>query len=163
MTKTARITWAAASARRLERQFLAMSVGTGTPVPDVVAAMPGAPFQVLSAAEPSVGMRAEGVTRADVRTAPWPAGAPASLMKTHGPRGMRAGNFPVLPVDGVVAGVRHQRNSRDGAPRSRWNRWGVRRRGWQRREPAAQADRVGDALEAEAELVVGEGTVGAHA
>ncbi|MEU6100644.1 winged helix DNA-binding domain-containing protein [Streptomyces flaveolus] len=90
MTKTARITWAAASARRLERQFLAMSARTGTPVADVVAAMLGAHAQVLSAAELSVGMRADGVTRVDVRTALWPAGAPAapaSLVKTHGPRG----------------------------------------------------------------------------
>ncbi|MER7190290.1 winged helix DNA-binding domain-containing protein [Streptomyces flaveolus] len=93
MTKTARIPWAAASARRLERQFLAMSARTGTPVAEVVAAMLGAHAQVLSAAELSVGMRADGVTRVDVRTALWPAGepatpaAPASLVKTHGPRG----------------------------------------------------------------------------
>jgi hypothetical protein len=72
------MTWAAASARRLERQFLAMSARTGTPVADAVATMLGAHAQVLSAAEPSVGMRADGVTRVDVRTARWPAGAPAA-------------------------------------------------------------------------------------
>ncbi|MFC7017683.1 winged helix DNA-binding domain-containing protein [Streptomyces viridiviolaceus] len=100
MTTTARITWGAASARRLQRQFLASSARTGTPVADVVGAMLAAHAQVLSAAEVSVGIRsAEGVTRADVRAALWPgtAGAagppaapgssPATLVKTYGPRG----------------------------------------------------------------------------
>ncbi|MFD8275831.1 hypothetical protein [Streptomyces flaveolus] len=85
----------------------------------------------------------------DVRTALWQAGepatpaAPASLVKTHGPRGT------VEPLGRLAAR--------------------------QRREPAAQAARAGDVLEAEAELVVGEaepvvgeaepvvGEVGAHA
>ncbi|MEV4042472.1 winged helix DNA-binding domain-containing protein [Streptomyces sp. NPDC049744] len=95
MTKTTGITWAAASARRLERQFLAMSARTGTPVADVAAAMLGVHAQVLSAAELSVGLRADGVTRADVREALWPTASPTapppppspSLVKTHGPRG----------------------------------------------------------------------------
>ncbi|AQS67789.1 winged helix DNA-binding domain-containing protein [Streptomyces pactum] len=118
MTKTVRITWGAASARRLERQFLAMSARTGTPVADVAGAMLGVHAQVLSAAELSLGLRTDGVTRADVRTSLWPTGsasAPAStapstpastapsasastspsasastapsLVKTHGPRG----------------------------------------------------------------------------
>jgi hypothetical protein len=90
MTKTVGITWAAASARRLERQFLAMSARTGTPVADVAGAMLGVHAQVLSAAELSVGLRTDGVTRMDVRAALWPSGSPStppSLVKTHGPRG----------------------------------------------------------------------------
>ncbi|MFG2127890.1 winged helix DNA-binding domain-containing protein [Streptomyces sp. NPDC048751] len=83
---TVSITWAEASARRFERQFLANPVSTGTPtaVADVVAAMLGAHAQVASAAEVSVGVRAEGVTRADVRAALADDG---TLVKTHGPRG----------------------------------------------------------------------------
>ncbi|MFD7403785.1 winged helix DNA-binding domain-containing protein [Streptomyces sp. NPDC059866] len=78
------ITWDRASARRLERQLLAIPAAAGTPVADVVAAMLGAHAQVLSAAELSVGARAAGVTRADVRTALW---EERSLVKTYGPRG----------------------------------------------------------------------------
>ncbi|MEU0741717.1 winged helix DNA-binding domain-containing protein [Streptomyces sp. NPDC006134] len=87
MKTTARITWAAASARRLERQFLAISpAAPGAPLADVVGAMLAAHAQVLSAAEVSVGVRADaGVTRADVRAALW--GAERSLVKTYGPRG----------------------------------------------------------------------------
>lgn len=84
MTTTVSITWEAASARRAERQFLAAPAGTGTPVDEVVGAMLGAHAQVLSAAEVSVGMRADGVTRADVRAALWDH---RSLIKTYGPRG----------------------------------------------------------------------------
>ncbi|MGW4547804.1 winged helix DNA-binding domain-containing protein [Streptomyces violaceorubidus] len=103
MTKTTGITWAAASARRFERQFLAMPARTDTSVADVAAAVLGVHAQVLSAAELSVGLRADGVTRADVRGALWPAASPTapppppssppslspspSLVKTHGPRG----------------------------------------------------------------------------
>ncbi|GGN82200.1 hypothetical protein GCM10011579_069610 [Streptomyces albiflavescens] len=81
---TLRITWDEASARRMERQFLAVPAKAGTPVADVVGAMLGAHAQVLSAAEVSVGVRADGVTRADVRAALW---EDRSLVKTHGPRG----------------------------------------------------------------------------
>ncbi|MET7568173.1 winged helix DNA-binding domain-containing protein [Streptomyces sp. NPDC005492] len=85
---TSTITWSRASARRLERQFLDTPAETGTPVADVVSAMLGAHAQVLSAAEVSVGVRAADRTRADVRTALRPDdGSPASLLKTHGPRG----------------------------------------------------------------------------
>ncbi|MFG2318036.1 winged helix DNA-binding domain-containing protein [Streptomyces tendae] len=99
MTETTGITWAEASARRHERQFLAMPARTGTPVADVAAAMLGVHAQVLSAAELSLGLRTDGVTRADVREALWPTAPPAapapppppapssSLVKTHGPRG----------------------------------------------------------------------------
>jgi hypothetical protein len=84
MTTTVKITWDAASARRAERQFLAGPAGTGTPVAEVAGAMLGAHAQVLSAAEVSVGMRADGVTRADVQAALWD---DRSLIKTYGPRG----------------------------------------------------------------------------
>ncbi|KMS68108.1 hypothetical protein ACM01_40130 [Streptomyces viridochromogenes] len=78
------ITWDQASARRMERQFLARPAERGTPVADVVGAMLGAHAQVLSAAEVSVGVRSAGVTRADVRAALWD---DRSLVKTFGPRG----------------------------------------------------------------------------
>ncbi|MGW7207267.1 winged helix DNA-binding domain-containing protein [Streptomyces sp. NPDC054837] len=81
---TVRITWTEASARRLERQFLATSAKPGVPVADVVATMLGAHAQVLSAAELSVGVRTEGTTRSHVREALW---KDRSLVKTHGPRG----------------------------------------------------------------------------
>jgi hypothetical protein len=82
---TLTISWRAASARRLERQFLANSLAAGAEAPaDVVAAMLGAHAQVPSAAEVSVGVRAEGVTRAEVRAALW---EQRSLVRTHGPRG----------------------------------------------------------------------------
>ncbi|MFJ2232440.1 winged helix DNA-binding domain-containing protein [Streptomyces sp. NPDC087859] len=81
---TVRITWTQASARRLERQFLATSAKPGVPVADVVATMLGAHAQVLSAAELSVGVRTEGTTRSHVREALW---EDRSLVKTHGPRG----------------------------------------------------------------------------
>lgn len=80
--KSKGITWDQAGARRLERQFLANPATAVTPVADVVAAMRGAHAQVMSAAELSVGVRADGVTRADVRVA-----LQESLVRTHGPRG----------------------------------------------------------------------------
>ncbi|MFF5977516.1 winged helix DNA-binding domain-containing protein [Streptomyces olindensis] len=92
---TARITWDAASARRMERQFLARPAGGGTSAAEVVAevvgAMAGAHAQVPSAAEVSVGVRASGMTRADVRAALW---EERSLVKTYGPRG----TVPLLPA-----------------------------------------------------------------
>ncbi|MEU8751075.1 winged helix DNA-binding domain-containing protein [Streptomyces chartreusis] len=78
------VTWDEVSARRLERQFLTRPAAPGTPVAEVVGAMLGAHAQVLSAAEVSVGVRAAGVTRADVRAALW---EDRSLVKTFGPRG----------------------------------------------------------------------------
>lgn len=81
---TLKITWDEASARRTERQFLAFPARAGTPVADIVGAMLGAHAQVLSAAEVSVGVRADGVTRAEVRAALW---EDRSLVKTYGPRG----------------------------------------------------------------------------
>lgn len=81
---TLEISWNEASARRLERQFLATPAEPGTAVADVVDAMLAAHAQVLSAAEVSVGVRAAGTTRAEVRAALWDE---RTLVKTHGPRG----------------------------------------------------------------------------
>ncbi|MFD3614157.1 winged helix DNA-binding domain-containing protein [Streptomyces sp. NPDC058676] len=81
---TVRITWDQASARRLERQFLAAPAERGTPAADIVGTMLAAHAQVLSAAEVSVGVRGTGTTRTDVRAA---LREDRSLVKTHGPRG----------------------------------------------------------------------------
>jgi hypothetical protein len=64
-----RTTWEQASARRLERRFLAKPAQSGTAVADVVGAVLAAHAQVLSAAEVSVGVRAAGTTWGDVRAA----------------------------------------------------------------------------------------------
>ncbi|GGS76972.1 winged helix DNA-binding domain-containing protein [Streptomyces violaceus] len=75
--------------------------------------------------------------------------------------GGQAGNYPVLLVDGVAAGVWHQRR------RGRRTTVTVEPLGLltarQQRELGEQAERVGEVLEATAELVVGEVTVGPHA
>ncbi|MET8827010.1 winged helix DNA-binding domain-containing protein [Streptomyces sp. NPDC004610] len=93
---TMAITWRAASARRLDRQFLANPAPEDIGVARIASAMLGAHAQVLSAAELSLGLRTTGRTRADVRAALAPTGgtgpgspAPAdpTLVKTHGPRG----------------------------------------------------------------------------
>ncbi|MFI5793211.1 winged helix DNA-binding domain-containing protein [Streptomyces sp. NPDC051677] len=98
---TLRISWREASARRLERQFLANSPAGGPRGPadvvtDVVAAMLGVHAQVPSAAEVAIGVRAEGVTRREVRAALW---EERSLVRTHGPRGtvhlLPAGELPL--------------------------------------------------------------------
>ncbi|MFJ5261137.1 winged helix DNA-binding domain-containing protein [Streptomyces sp. NPDC088387] len=89
---TVAITWQEASARRLERQFLANPAPEGTGVPRVVSAMLGAHAQVLSAAEVSIGVRTADHTRAAVRSALW---EERSLIKTHGPRG----TVHLLPAD----------------------------------------------------------------
>ncbi len=55
---------------------------------DVVASMLGAHAQVLSAAELSVGVRTQGLTRSDVRAALWDdRPEKRTLVKTYGPRG----------------------------------------------------------------------------
>ncbi|HUR05834.1 MAG TPA: winged helix DNA-binding domain-containing protein [Nonomuraea sp.] len=77
------MSWSQVSARRLERHGLAAPAKDATPA-DVVAAMCGAHAQVMSAAELSVGLRLDGVTRTGVREALW---GERSLVKTHGPRG----------------------------------------------------------------------------
>ncbi|MFF5648099.1 winged helix DNA-binding domain-containing protein [Streptomyces collinus] len=97
MTTNVSITWDAAGARRAERQFLAGPAGTGVPLAEVAGGMLGVHAQVLSAAELSLGMRTDGVTRADVRSALW---GDRSLVKTYGPRGtvhlLPAGELPLF-------------------------------------------------------------------
>lgn len=76
--------------------------------------------------------------------------------------GGQAGNFPVLLVDGVVAGVWHQR--RQGRRTTvTVELIGRRLTARQERELGEQVERVGEVLEAKAELVVGKVTVGPHA
>ena len=75
--------------------------------------------------------------------------------------GGQAGNFPVLLIDGVVAGVwHHKRSGRRAAitvePLGRLT-------AAQRRELEEQAGRVGEVLECRAELTIGDVTVGPHA
>lgn len=86
--RTTTVTWAQANARRLDRQFLSEAApSTGHAARDAAgaaAAMLGVHAQVLSAAEHSVGLRAPGTTRTDVRTALW---TDRTLVKTFGPRG----------------------------------------------------------------------------
>ncbi|MFE6697100.1 winged helix DNA-binding domain-containing protein [Streptomyces sp. NPDC057718] len=85
---SAPVTWAGANARRLARQHLHPDAAATAPPfaspGEAVAAMLGAHAQVLSAAELSVGLRGDGLTRMDVRTALW---SDRSLVKTFGPRG----------------------------------------------------------------------------
>jgi hypothetical protein len=77
------MSWAQASARRLDRNALSAPL-TGAEPADVVGAMCGAHAQLLTAAEWSVGLRLAGVTRGDVQAALWTG---HSLVKTFGPRG----------------------------------------------------------------------------
>ncbi|MCX4674606.1 winged helix DNA-binding domain-containing protein [Streptomyces sp. NBC_01433] len=98
-TSTVTVAWPEANARRLSRQHLypaAAPSGAGLSGPEAVGAMLGAHAQVLSAAELSVGLRADGVTRTGVRTALW---TDRTLVKTFGPRGtvhlLPAGDLPL--------------------------------------------------------------------
>ncbi|MEU1389260.1 MULTISPECIES: winged helix DNA-binding domain-containing protein [unclassified Nonomuraea] len=89
------LSWPQVSARRLERAHLAAPAADKDQAA-VVAAMCGAQAQVMSAAELSIGLRFDGVTRAHVREALWDEG---TLVKTHGPRGtvhlLPAGDLPM--------------------------------------------------------------------
>jgi len=76
------IDWPRVCARRLARHGLAAAL-PGAPT-DAVAAVAGTHAQVMSAAELAIGLRLDGVTRADVRHALW---TERSLVKTFGPRG----------------------------------------------------------------------------
>jgi hypothetical protein len=79
-----RLSWAEVCARRLQRHRLATPSPDARPA-DVVRAMGGAAHaQVMSAAELSIGLRTNGITRADVRHALWTG---RELVKTFGPRG----------------------------------------------------------------------------
>ncbi|MFC7305194.1 winged helix DNA-binding domain-containing protein [Streptomyces monticola] len=76
--------------------------------------------------------------------------------------GGQAGNYPVLLVDDAVAGVWHLRRSGRRAVVT-VESIGRRLTGSRLRDLEAQVRRVGEVVEARAELVVGEVTVGAHA
>jgi hypothetical protein len=73
----------------------------------------------------------------------------------------QAGNFPVLLIDGVVAGVWHQRRARG---RIHITVEPLRRLA-ARQRPALDeaAERVGAILEGQPELALGKVAVGAHA
>ncbi|MGW0709026.1 winged helix DNA-binding domain-containing protein [Streptomyces sp. NPDC002643] len=73
----------------------------------------------------------------------------------------QAGNYPLLLVDGVVAGVWHQRRAgrRTTVTVEPLGRLTAR----QEREVGEWARRVGEALQARAELAIGKVTVGPHA
>lgn len=75
------ISWDEACGRRMHRH------GLLAPLPDIptaVAAMCGAHAQIMTAAELSIGLRVDGVTRSDVARALWD---DRSIVKTFGPRG----------------------------------------------------------------------------
>jgi hypothetical protein len=78
------LSWAAASARRLERHALLAPAPAATGPAEIARAVSGAHAQVLSAAELSLALRIRGATRGDVRRALW---QDRSLVKTYGPRG----------------------------------------------------------------------------
>lgn len=75
--------------------------------------------------------------------------------------GSQAGNFPVLLIDGVVAGVWHQR--RTGKRLAVTVEPLAALSAVHRRELAAQVDRVAEILGGRPELTIGPVTVGAHA
>jgi hypothetical protein len=75
--------------------------------------------------------------------------------------GGQAGNYPVLLVDGVVAGVWHQR--RQGKRTTVTVEPLERLSGEEEGELKKQVERVGEVLEARPELIVGKVTVGPHA
>jgi len=103
-----RFSWAAATARRLERQGLAAPAPGADPAA-AVAAMCGAHAQVMAAAEVSIGLRLPGGTREAVRRALW---TERSMIKTYGPRGtvhlLPARDLPLWT--GALAAVPPSRN-----------------------------------------------------
>jgi hypothetical protein len=73
----------------------------------------------------------------------------------------QAGNFPVLLIDGIVAGVWHQRRS--GRRIEVTVEPLTRLTADQRRALESQVDRIGEILEGQAQLTVGTVTSGGHA
>jgi hypothetical protein len=102
-----RLTWAEVSARRLTRNHL---VARGADPARISADVLGIHAQVMSAAELSIGVRAEALTRADVRDALWQA---KTLVKTRGPRGtvhlLAAVDLPMWT--GALSALPHPRSS----------------------------------------------------
>jgi hypothetical protein len=97
------IGWQEVSARRLARSHLTGPRSTAGAA-QVSADLVGVHAQVMSAAELSVGLRAQGCTRAGVRAALW---SERCLVKTRGPRGtvhlIAADDLPMWT--GVLAAV----------------------------------------------------------
>ncbi|WP_328670010.1 winged helix DNA-binding domain-containing protein [Streptomyces sp. NBC_00322] len=77
--------------------------------------------------------------------------------------GGQAGNFPVVLVDGTVAGVWHQRRSGRRIAVTVEPVGNALKTAERRRELEQQAERVGEILQGRAELTVGRVTVGPHA
>ena len=77
------LSWDQVSARRLERAGLSTPLAAARPA-EIARAMCGAHAQIISAAELSIGLRADGITQDEVRAALWD---DHSLIKTYGPRG----------------------------------------------------------------------------
>jgi hypothetical protein len=78
-----RLTWENVLSRRLDRHALATPVPAAE-LPALVSTLCGAHAQVMSAAEVSIGMRVDGITRNHVHHALW---SDRTLVKTRGPRG----------------------------------------------------------------------------
>ena len=83
-----------------------------------------------------------------------------AAMRALAPSG-QAGNYPVLLIDGVVAGVWHQRRS--GRQIEVTVEPLTRLVAGQRRALEHQVDRIGEIFEGKARLNVGTVTAGAHA
>ncbi|WP_405601590.1 winged helix DNA-binding domain-containing protein [Streptomyces sp. NBC_01410] len=77
--------------------------------------------------------------------------------------GGQAGNFPVVLVDGTVAGVWHQRRSGRRIAVTVEPVGNALKTAARRRELEQQTERVGEILQGRAELTVGRVTVGPHA
>jgi len=75
------MTWEQACSRRLDRHAL---IEPGEDIAEVAGRLCGVHAQVMPAAEVALGVRVDGVTRTDVRSALWEQG---SLVKTFGLRG----------------------------------------------------------------------------
>jgi hypothetical protein len=73
----------------------------------------------------------------------------------------QAGNYPVLLIDGIVAGVWHQRRS--GRRIDVTVEPLIRLASKQRRTLEAQVERIGTILEGQARLTIGTVTTGGHA
>ncbi|UQX04475.1 winged helix DNA-binding domain-containing protein [Streptomyces sp. RerS4] len=82
--KPTTVSWAAANARRMARQWLTAPAPEGTDPAEIAARMLGAHAQIASAAELSLALRAHGATRATVRHA---VTRDHTLVRTFGPRG----------------------------------------------------------------------------
>lgn len=83
MMDVPRFSWSEVCARRLTRHGLATPVEVGQ-LAEQVGVMCGVHAQVMSAAELSLSLRVNGLTRAGIREALW---TEHSIIKTHGPRG----------------------------------------------------------------------------